>query len=72
MNEGDGSPLQRLDQICARMNSGLTAVAVVLGLMVAYMGAIRAAEVATDLGATAPAAPNMAADHPVFNLWTYD
>lgn len=54
------------------MNSGLTAVAVVLGLMVAYMGVIRAAEVATDLSATAPATPNMAADHPVFNLWTYD
>ena len=35
MNDDHMTPFQRLDQICARMNSGLTAVAVVLGLMAA-------------------------------------
>ena len=70
MNDDHMTPFQRLDQICARMNSGLTAVAVVLGLMVACLGMIRAAEMGTNLDATASTA-HLQSHNPTFNLSTY-
>ncbi|HTL28208.1 MAG TPA: hypothetical protein VL282_03265 [Tepidisphaeraceae bacterium] len=69
MNDDHMTPFQRLDQICARMNSGLTAVAVVLGLMAACLGVIRAAETGSNLDARASSTAQLSS--PTLNLSPY-
>jgi hypothetical protein len=51
------------------MNSGLTAVAVVLGLMVACLGMIRAEETGSNLDA--PASSTAQLSSPTLNLSPY-
>lgn len=69
MNDHNVTFFRHIDQICGRMNSGLAAVAVVLGVMVVCIGAIRAAEMATDVRVAAAAA-NPSAGFSTFNAWT--
>lgn len=69
MNDDHTTPFQHLDQICARMNSGLTAVAVVLGLMVACLGMIRAEETGSNLDASASSTAQLSS--PTLNLSPY-
>jgi hypothetical protein len=71
MNDDHITPFRRLDQTCERMNSGLTAVAAVLGLMVACIGVIRAAEMGTNLDAIASSTAHLPNHHPTFNLSTH-
>ncbi|HVA14912.1 MAG TPA: hypothetical protein VNF99_16825 [Stellaceae bacterium] len=65
--------LKRVDGFCARMNAGLSAVAIVLAAMVVSMSVIRASDIAIDLGANAPVPYSaLSSDTPIFNSWTYD
>jgi hypothetical protein len=41
--------LEQVDLACARMNAGLSACATVLAVLVAFMGILRASELASDL-----------------------
>jgi hypothetical protein len=65
--------INRVDRICAQMNAGLTATAIVLAVMVGSMSVIRASEVAADLaGVTLGSYAAISSDQPAFNFWTYD
>ena len=65
--------LKRVDRVCARMNAGLSAVAIVLGMMVVSMSVLRASEIATDLGGVPMPLAYLAisSDQPTANAWTY-
>jgi hypothetical protein len=63
--------LHRVDKACARMNSGTTALAA-LTVMVVFMGALRASQIAIELGAAAAAAipySAMSSGMPIINPW---
>lgn len=61
--------LHRFDKACARMNSGMTAFAAVLAVMVVFMGAIRAAATVSAAASAADSAVSSA--KPILALWTY-
>lgn len=63
--------LRQIDAACARMNTGLSAFASVLAIVVLFMALIRASEITVDLGGngtTPPAAVNIS-QSPT-DLWT--
>ena len=60
--------LRRVDALCAGLNDGLTAVAIVLAIGVACAGMVRAAEITNNLMPVSLDDGNP----PVFNAWTYN
>lgn len=65
--------LKRVDRICAGMNAGLSAVAIVLAVMVTSIGVMRASEIVIDLSANAPMPYSATSpDQPIINFWAYN
>jgi hypothetical protein len=64
--------LHRVDIVCAGMNTGLSAVAAVLAVVVVSMSVGRASEIAIDPGTTSVSYSAISPDKPILNFWTYD
>ena len=66
--------LRQVDAYCARLNSGLSAVAAVLAVAVLATGIVRASEFSKHWIDDYSTAPDqmISSGLPFFNTWTYD